>query len=180
VHRVTSALPAAVRVRTAGADATEAVGAALASVLAPGAVVGLAGPLGAGKTCFVRGMATELGIDPALISSPTFVYLVDYPGRGIALYHADLYRLAEMPAEAAEAAYEGIGLGAAFAAGGIAVVEWWDCYCGPPPESLVRVEFVIENAEHRQLTVVFEGSHASDRAAAFSSKLSAAGLTKHG
>ena len=180
MHRVTSELDATVRLHTAGAEETETAGAALASVLAPGTVVGLAGPLGAGKTCFVRGMAVALGVDPALIASPTFVYLVDYPGRGIVLHHADLYRLAELPAEAAEAAYEGIGLAAAFAAGGIAVVEWWDSYCGPPPSALVRVEFVIENAEHRQLTVSFEGSHASDLAAAFSSKLSAAGLTKHG
>ena len=169
-----------VLLQTADADETEAAGAALAAILGPGAVVGLVGPLGAGKTCFVRGMASRLGVDPTLIASPTFVYLVDYPGDRIVLHHGDLYRLADVPAEAAQAAYEGIGLLAAFAASGITVVEWWDSYRGPRPASLVRVEFVIENAEHRQLTVVFEGSHASDRASAFSSQLTAAGLTKHG
>jgi tRNA threonylcarbamoyladenosine biosynthesis protein TsaE len=177
---VTAERCASVRLHTANADETESAGAALAAVLAAGTVVGLAGPLGAGKTCFVRGMAARLGVDPTLIASPTFVYLVDYPGDGLVLHHADLYRLAEVPDDAAEAAYEGIGLPAAFAAGGIAVVEWWDSYRGPRPASLVRVEFLIENAEHRQLTVVFEGSRASDRAAAFSAKLAAAGLTKHG
>lgn len=177
---MTPTISRTVRVHTTGAEQTEAAGAALASVLAPGTVVGLVGPLGAGKTCFVRGMAEALGVDPAMIASPTFVYLVDYPGRDIVLHHADLYRLADIPADATEAAYEGIGLPAAFAAGGITVVEWWDCYRGPLPVSRVRVEFVIENAEHRQLDLVFEGSLASDRAAAFSSKLSAAGLTKDG
>jgi tRNA threonylcarbamoyladenosine biosynthesis protein TsaE len=177
---VSTETSASVRLRTTNADQTEAAGAALAAVLAPGTVVGLAGPLGAGKTCFVRGMAARLGVDPTLIASPTFVYLVDYPGDGIVLHHADLYRLADLPDEAAEAAYEGIGLTFAFAAGGIAVVEWWDSYRGPRPPALVRVEFLIENVEHRQLTVVFEGSHASDRAAAFSATLAAAGLTKHG
>jgi tRNA threonylcarbamoyladenosine biosynthesis protein TsaE len=177
---VTSPTDAAVRLHSASAEDTEAFGAALASVLAPGEVVGLSGSLGAGKTCFVRGMAAGLGVDPTLIASPTFVYLVDYPGRDLVLYHADLYRLADVPPDAAESAYEGIGLPAAFVAGGITVVEWWECYRGPVPAPLVRVEFVVENAEHRQLTVVFEGSHARERAAAFSSKLSAAGLTKHG
>jgi len=177
---VTKLRAASVRLSTANADETEMVGAALAAVLAPGDVVGLAGALGAGKTCFVRGMAGQLGVDPALIASPTFVYLVDYPGDRLVLHHADLYRLAEVPDDAAEAVYEGIGLLAAFSAGGITVVEWWDCYRGPRPPSLVRVEFLIENAEHRQLTVVFDGADASERAAALSSKLSAGGVMTHG
>jgi tRNA threonylcarbamoyladenosine biosynthesis protein TsaE len=177
---VSPAAVAVVRVVSTAAEDTEAIGAALASSLAPGSVVGLIGPLGAGKTCFVRGMASALGVDPTLIASPTFVYLVDYPGRDLVLHHADLYRLAEIPPEAAEAAFEGIGLPAAFAAGGVTVVEWWDCYSGPLPTSLVRVEFVIENVEHRQLTAVFEGPQANDCAAAFSSKLAQTGLTKQG
>ena len=171
---------ATVRLSTASADETEKAGAALATVLAPGDVVGLAGALGAGKTCFVRGMAGRLGVDPAVIASPTFVYLVDYSGDRLVLHHADLYRLAEIPEDSAEAVYEGIGLLAAFSAGGITVVEWWDCYRGPIPPSLVRVEFLIENAEHRQLTVVFDGADAGERAAALSSKLATAGLTAHG
>lgn len=177
---VTAERSATVRLHTANSDETESAGAALAAVLAPGTVVGLAGPLGAGKTCFVRGMAARLGVDPTLIASPTFVYLVDYPGADVVLHHADLYRLAELPDEATESAYEGIGLTAAFVAGGITVVEWWDSYRGPRPETLVRVEFLIENAEHRQLTVVFAGSHPSERAAVFASELAASGLTKHG
>jgi len=175
-----SSAAAVVCVHSSGAEDTEAIGAALASVLASGAVVGLIGPLGAGKTCFVRGMAVGLGVDPTLIASPTFVYLVEYPGRDLLLHHADLYRLADTPDDAAEAAFEGIGLQAAFSAGGITVVEWWDCYRGPLPASLVRVEFAIENAEHRQLTAVFEGLHSTDHAAAFSSKLEVAGLVTQG
>jgi len=171
---------ATVRLCTAGVEETEAAGAALAAILAPGTVVGLVGPLGAGKTCFVRGMASRLGVDPALVASPTFVYLVDYPGRDLVLYHADLYRLVDIPTEAAEAAYEGIGLAAAFAAGGISVVEWWSGYRGALPPSLVRVEFAVENAEHRQLTVVFDGSHASEQAASFVSEAAAEGLKTSG
>lgn len=66
----------------------------------PGAVVALCGPLGAGKTHFVKGVAAGLGIDPALVTSPTFVVaneLAVAGGRG-RLVHADLYRL-ESPVE---------------------------------------------------------------------------------
>ena len=70
--------PAVVRVRTRSPEETESVGAALAAVLERDTVVGLCGALGAGKTCFARGIAASLGIDPTAVTSPTFVYLVDY------------------------------------------------------------------------------------------------------
>ena len=164
-----------VSVSSLSAEDTERVGAAFAVELPPDSVVGLVGPLGAGKTCFVRGMAAGLGVDSALVASPTFVYLVDYPGKALALYHADLYRLLEVPAEHTAQIYEGIGLFAAFTAGGVTVVEWWDGYRGPVPPALVRVEFVMENAEHRRIEARFApGSH--ERAAAFASRLDEAGI----
>jgi len=57
-------------------------------------VVGLVGPLGAGKTVFVKGLAEGLGIDPARVASPTFVVAHEYEGAGGArLAHVDLYRV---------------------------------------------------------------------------------------
>ncbi len=68
---------------------TEKIGKKIAKkFLTDGGVVLLEGPLGAGKTALVRGIAQGLGIK-RLISSPTFVFLKIY-GR---LYHLDLYRL---------------------------------------------------------------------------------------
>ena len=78
---------------------TEAAGAALARRLSAGSVVALYGDLGAGKTCFVRGLARGLGID-ARVSSPTFTIVNEYRGapgaEGAAreLFHFDMYRLA--------------------------------------------------------------------------------------
>ncbi len=59
-----------------------------------GLVVSLVGPLGAGKTVFVKGLAQGLGIDPTVVTSPTFVIASEYPiGAGRRLAHVDLYRV---------------------------------------------------------------------------------------
>ena len=58
-------------------------------------VVCLDGPLGAGKTCFVRGLATGMGLDGAAVSSPSFLICHEYNGRApLRLAHLDAYRLA--------------------------------------------------------------------------------------
>jgi tRNA threonylcarbamoyladenosine biosynthesis protein TsaE len=75
---------------------TVAIGAAVASVAQGGDVLGLQGELGAGKTQFVRGLARGLGLDPAQVSSPTFVLMHEYESSeadGVALVHIDAYRV---------------------------------------------------------------------------------------
>ncbi len=58
-------------------------------------VICLYGPLGAGKTCFVRGLAKGMGLDGAAISSPSFLICHEYNGRAeLRLAHLDAYRLA--------------------------------------------------------------------------------------
>jgi tRNA threonylcarbamoyladenosine biosynthesis protein TsaE len=75
------------------ADDTLALGAALGRLLAAGDFVALSGPLGAGKTQFVKGLARGLGVpDDEPVVSPTFVLVREYAGR-LRLYHLDLYRL---------------------------------------------------------------------------------------
>jgi len=57
-------------------------------------VLSLVGPLGAGKTAFVKGLAEALGLDPQVVSSPTFVIACEYPlPDGRRLGHVDLYRV---------------------------------------------------------------------------------------
>ena len=95
---------------------TGAVGEKLATTLAPGTFVLLYGDLGAGKTAFVRGLASGLGADPAQVSSPTFVLIQHYRGR-VPLTHVDLYRL-----ESA-AAIDDLGL-EELVENGVLAVEW--------------------------------------------------------
>lgn len=92
-----------------------------AGTLARGDLVMLVGPLGAGKTTFVRGLAAGLGVG-GTVSSPTFQLVrVHPPGTsgGLALAHADLYRL-ERSAE-----LDGLGLIELLDDGAV-VVEWGD------------------------------------------------------
>ena len=59
-----------------------------------GEIILLDGPLGAGKTVFVKGLASALGIDPDEVTSPSFTLVNPYAGR-LPLFHIDLYRLDE-------------------------------------------------------------------------------------
>lgn len=75
---------------------TEEIAADLAAALKGGDVVALYGDLGAGKTCFVRGLASGLGIDPMAVSSPTFIILQEYGAARVgapSIAHLDGYRL---------------------------------------------------------------------------------------
>ena len=76
------------------ADETLNLGAQIAQQLAGGEVLLLSGPLGAGKTIFVKGLAGALGIDPEEVTSPSFTLVNPYKGR-FTLYHIDLFRLDE-------------------------------------------------------------------------------------
>jgi tRNA threonylcarbamoyladenosine biosynthesis protein TsaE len=77
----------------------------------------LSGDLGAGKTTFVRGLAKGLGINPDDVSSPTFTLVHEYRGRGLTLYHADLYRLEK-------AATVDLGLEEIGVKDGVLAIEW--------------------------------------------------------
>ena len=81
-------------------DATRAFGADLAKQLPGGSILLLHGPLGAGKTSMVQGLALALGIEEP-ITSPTFALAQHYPQGRPPLIHLDLYRL-EQPAAADE------------------------------------------------------------------------------
>jgi tRNA threonylcarbamoyladenosine biosynthesis protein TsaE len=73
-------------------DDTRALGAALAGVVAPGDLVVLTGPLGAGKTALTQGLGAALGVGEP-VTSPTFVIARVHRGGRLPLVHVDAYRL---------------------------------------------------------------------------------------
>lgn len=66
----------------------------LGTRLRGGEILLLSGPLGAGKTIFVKGICSALGVDAEEVTSPSFTLVNPYDGR-LRLYHLDLYRLNE-------------------------------------------------------------------------------------
>jgi len=104
---------------TRSEDETAGVARELAATLKAGDVVLLSGNLGAGKTAFVRGLASGLGIDAEDVSSPTFTLVHEYRGGRLTLYHADLYRLEKI-------ATEDLGLEEMGIADGVLAIEWPD------------------------------------------------------
>ena len=71
---------------------TRALGAALAAVVAPGDLLVLTGPLGAGKTALTQGIGAALGVGEP-VTSPTFVIARVHRGGRVPLVHVDAYRL---------------------------------------------------------------------------------------
>jgi tRNA threonylcarbamoyladenosine biosynthesis protein TsaE len=82
-----------IRLRSTHPDATAELGGELAAILVPSDVLMLTGPLGAGKTRLVQGVAAGLGVT-GRVTSPTFVLVRRHEGR-IPLVHVDAYRLAD-------------------------------------------------------------------------------------
>ncbi|HLE64312.1 MAG TPA: tRNA (adenosine(37)-N6)-threonylcarbamoyltransferase complex ATPase subunit type 1 TsaE [Pyrinomonadaceae bacterium] len=77
------------------------LGNTLGAQLRGGEILLLSGPLGAGKTVFVKGVASALEVPPEEVTSPSFTLVNPHEGR-LRLYHIDLYRL-EKGAAAAHA-----------------------------------------------------------------------------
>lgn len=116
--------------------ATESFGRRFAETLAPGDVVALDGPLGAGKTHLVRAIAEGLGIaNPALVSSPTFVLIQEYPAR-LPIYHFDAYRLRGPEELIAIGGHEYLD------GDGVCLIEWADRVRSilPPRTISIRIE----------------------------------------
>ncbi|MCC7529303.1 MAG: tRNA (adenosine(37)-N6)-threonylcarbamoyltransferase complex ATPase subunit type 1 TsaE [Candidatus Melainabacteria bacterium] len=77
-----------------GRQKTILLGELFGSCIEDSCVIALEGPLGAGKTTFVKGLAQGLGVKE-VVQSPTFTMLNEYHSGRLALYHLDLYRLSE-------------------------------------------------------------------------------------
>ena len=130
---------------------TREAGRFLSRLLAPGTLVLLSGPLGAGKTELVRGIAEGLGADPEVVASPTFALVHEYGAGGGSplLVHADLYRL--LGASPAASSTEDLGLVEARERGAVVVVEWPEGLAGR--EDGVEVAISLGDDEARRIVV---------------------------
>jgi tRNA threonylcarbamoyladenosine biosynthesis protein TsaE len=123
-------------------------------------VVGLIGPLGAGKTHLVRAIAEGLGIaDPRIVSSPTFVLIQEYDAR-LPIFHFDAYRLP------GEAAFDDLGAHEYFAGSGVCLVEWADRVPRWMPHERLEAQLTIVGDTARRLELAAHGKRHEELLAA--------------
>jgi tRNA threonylcarbamoyladenosine biosynthesis protein TsaE len=130
-------------------DETFNYGHQLGSRLEGGEILLLSGPLGAGKTIFVKGICAALGIDEEDVTSPSFTLVNPYSGR-LQLYHLDLYRLDE-GASAAHA----VDLDELLAEERAVIVIEWAERMGPYPlpSNVYRIELSGDGDSPRTLAI---------------------------
>lgn len=136
-------------------EETQRIGEALGARLGPGDVVACVGELGAGKTCFLQGVARGLGVaEPA--TSPTFVLINQYEGR-CPVYHVDAYRT-ESLTEILDLGVEEILWG-----DGVTVIEWGEKLLPllPSRSIVVRIEGLGEEPREIMLEGLAEPLPAS-------------------
>ncbi|MDR0554355.1 MAG: tRNA (adenosine(37)-N6)-threonylcarbamoyltransferase complex ATPase subunit type 1 TsaE [Treponema sp.] len=114
-------------------EETMAVGEKVGRSLARGDIVALRGTLGAGKTCFAKGIARGLGVCEE-VTSPTYTIIAEYQGEKLPFYHIDAYRLN------GDDDFTALG-GEEFLYGdGVSVIEWSERIPGSLPQDALIVE----------------------------------------
>ncbi|MEO8213694.1 MAG: tRNA (adenosine(37)-N6)-threonylcarbamoyltransferase complex ATPase subunit type 1 TsaE, partial [Myxococcales bacterium] len=121
-----------IELTAAAADDMQAIGRALGRAMRVGDVVGLVGPLGAGKTTLAQGIAQGLEVPPDRhVASPTFALVNEHSAR-VPFVHADFYRLANQT-ELME-----LGLDEIFDRAAV-VIEWVDLFPAAVPADHLTV-----------------------------------------
>ena len=164
--RVADKAGSAVAWETTSAAETHALGKALGEACAEREVMALVGPLGAGKTCLVRGIAEGLGVPTELVTSPTFVLIHEYAGR-LPLYHADLYRLEERDA------VNGLGLEEYTETSGVTVIEWAERAPGVLPHDHLWITLDHLGGDRRRVALHPRGARSAELVARAVARLTA-------
>lgn len=125
---------------------TEAVGEKLSKALIGGEVIAFKGGLGAGKTCFTRGLARGLGFT-GTVTSPTFALINEYLGGRLPLYHFDMYRVSGW-----EDLYS-TGFFDYIESGGVIAAEWSENIEAALPEDTIFVEITKADENSRKINI---------------------------
>ncbi len=126
-------------------EETQAIGERLGARLVAGSVVACTGELGAGKTCFLQGLARGLGVTGD-VTSPTFVLVNQYRGR-LPVYHLDAYRTGSLT-ELVD-----LGLEEMLHGDGVTVIEWADKLLPLLPARTIHVHLSGLGDELREIRI---------------------------
>lgn len=133
---------------------TEKIARDLAGVLKSGDIVALYGPVGSGKTCFVRGLAYGLGCSQE-VKSPSFSLVNEYSGP-LPLYHIDFYRLEK------EAEIIDLGWTDYIESDGVVAIEWAERVRNMLPPNRFDVYLHFSGPEMRRVEIL-AGDNIGDR-----------------
>lgn len=135
---------------------TQRIAEALAQRLPEGTVLAINGTLGAGKTRFVQGLATGLGIDATMVMSPTYGLCHEHesPTGSHGLNHMDLYRVVDT-----DELFE-LGFDEYVASARITAIEWADRFRSylPTPRLEIELEVTGEDSRRVQFTLIGQSS----------------------
>lgn len=132
-----------------GERETFELGARIGAALSGGEIILLDGPLGAGKTVLVKGVAHALGLNEEDITSPSFTLVNPHHGR-LLLYHIDLYRL-----EAGASAAYAVDLDEILTDENAVVIIEWAGRLGhyPLPANVWRISIAGDGDEPRKISI---------------------------
>ena len=133
-------------------EETQAIAREIAKKCIGGEIIALNGTLGAGKTCFTRGLAEGVNAETKEVQSPTFVLQRIYKGR-INIYHYDAYRL-----NSAESFWE-LGVDDTLGVDGISVIEWASRIEDALPDEFLEIVFSVVSEHERKITLRAHGEH---------------------
>lgn len=128
-------------------DETLAIAGELASSNPSCSAYYLEGDLGAGKTIFVKGLASFFGIDPSSVTSPTFALVNRYSAGTRLVYHIDLYRIET------ERELEELGLEELEEEGAVLMVEWAEKLGRYRSSQATEVVLEVEGESDRRITI---------------------------
>ena len=142
---------------SSSSEDTFSLGKRLSPLLKKGSIVALKGPLGAGKTCFAKGIAVGLGVEEE-VTSPTYTIVSEYEGflcdkngtearEPITIFHIDAYRLR------GKDDFTAIGGEDIIFGNGISVIEWSERICDFIPPGALRVDFEIKEDGKRTVHI---------------------------
>ncbi|MFQ5580469.1 MAG: tRNA (adenosine(37)-N6)-threonylcarbamoyltransferase complex ATPase subunit type 1 TsaE [Nitrospiria bacterium] len=135
-----------------GKEETFQLGKSFGKAAIGGEVIALLGPLGAGKTLFVRGLAEGLEVRDSHINSPTYTLLHHHEGR-LPLTHVDLYRLNN----ASE--IDTIGLDDYLEGSGVVAIEWADKGFLQDHHACLTVTIHFIEGDQREISLRATGAH---------------------
>lgn len=134
---------------------TLALGRLLGRCLEPGDVIALVGPLGAGKTCLVKGVVAGMGLrDTRRVVSPTYLLIKEYEAR-LHVYHVDAYRL-----NTASDLLD-LGFDEMCNAGGVILIEWADRIAAALPDDHLLITLQTAGETRRDLILEARGPRAA-------------------